>query len=381
MAAVHTDAPGKDEPAKKPDPGQVSDVAGGFAGTATQWSPETGDPDIAAAFLLGWRVGVARDWVTKGEHVPWPDDDPGLGGDPSGMWAVLSGQMGQSATRLSNRAGLPALPGAPPEQDSEDIEQFRVKALQALYISEHFRGLAFTLGYELEALCGGARADVAAGIPSAKQQLLVLATKLPPHAAHSVLNSLVLWEEQLERHASASDPAKLRIQGGVWRSILSADVAAKDLLHLSDYVGTAEQVASRLHDFAKRALARNLLLPAAAVLLLAVAGLVLLLFSQTAAAGAGTLLAAFGLSWEGVGQYFGKAAAQGEQSLWNGQLDWAIAYRSTISLTAPQARPMRARLGARRAGRELTAGGLRRAAHSETWQAWQHDWPEFELDR
>src|SRR4051794_5605634 len=217
MAGEHTDPPGKD----KPDPGKVPDVAGGFAGTATKWTPETGDPDIAAAFLLGWRVGVARDWATKGEHVPWPDDDPGLGGDPSGMWAVLSGQMGQSATRLSNRAGLPALPGAPPEQDSEDIEQFRVKALQALYISEHFRGLAFTLGYELEALCGGARADVAAGIPSAKQQLLVLAPKLPPHAAPSVLHSPVLWEEQLERHPSAAPPPEPRVPGRGWGALPS----------------------------------------------------------------------------------------------------------------------------------------------------------------
>jgi hypothetical protein len=163
--------------------------------------------------------------------------------------------------------------------------------------------------------------------------------------------------------------------------VLAGDVAAKDLLHLSDYVGTTEQVAARLQDFMKRALTGNLLLPAVLVVLLAVAGFLLLLFSDTAAAGAGTLLAAFGLSWKGIGQYFGKAAAQGEQSLWDGQLDWTIAYRATISLEEPGPRPMRRRLTARRADRKKPSRQRRRAGHYETWQGWQHDWPEFELDR
>jgi hypothetical protein len=178
------------------DPGKVSDLPRGIVETATKWTPETGDPDIAASFLLGWRVGVARDWARAGAHAPWPDDDPGLD-DAGGRWAVLTGQIEAGAKHLTDASGLPALGDAPPQPGSPVVEAYRTKLLQRLYVAEHFRGLAFTLGWDLEALCAGADPEIAARIPVAKQQLLALATKLPPRAAHSVMNSLVLWEEQL----------------------------------------------------------------------------------------------------------------------------------------------------------------------------------------
>ena len=75
-------------------------------------------------------------------------------------------------------------------------------------------------------------------------------------------------------------------------------------------------------------------------------------------AGAASLLAAFGLTWKGIGQFFGHAVATAEQSLWDAQLDWTVAYRSTIA-------PVPA--GANRE--------KRRDQHVARWMSWQKDWP------
>src|SRR3954469_23434196 len=125
--------------------------------------------------------------------------------------------------------------------------------------------------------------------------------------------------------------------------MLSGDVAAKDLLHLSDYVGTTEQVAAHLRDFATRTLRGHLLLPALGVLALALAGFVLLFFQPDRSRRRRRRSHRTRPGWKGIGEYFGKAAARGEQSLWNGQLDWTIAYRATMSLTEPAAPPGRKR--------------------------------------
>jgi hypothetical protein len=308
-------------------------------------------------------------------------------------------------------------------------------ALQRLYVSDRFGGVAFTLGTALEGMCAGTRRasggaekgwtqrDLTADIPEIKKQLLVLATRLPPNAAHGVINSLTLWEEQLECDGEYFDLEKLRTQGGVWRSVLSGEVAAKDLLHLSDYIGTAEEVVARLHDFAVTALRTQLVVPALLVIALLVAGVLVMVLSDKVAAGATAVIAALGLSWKGIGQYFGKAAANGEEALWNGQLDWTVAYRATISLRHPAGMTTREMRSRRRAARERIKtsehplppqqaqeppspgpqarepaqkpeGQVRQAqaqlaqvrkaqvrqAHFDTWQKWLRRWPVSELD-
>lgn len=381
-----------------------TDLLSGFAATATRWTHESGDPDAASAFLLGWRLGIALDWAANGAHIPWPDDDPGLSSDS--RWSVLKGQIEFAAKGLTSDAGdsfpLPALGDAPPEPKSGAVSSYRDAVARRLFITSQFRGLAFSAGCDLEGACAGTRRVAAAhqpnpsltpgsntgtaqagisstdaenlriDIPALQKALLGLATKLPPNAAHSVINSLTLWAEQLQQEGVAFDRDVLRKQGGVWRSILSGDVAAKDLLSLDDYVGTGEQVASQLKYLARRTVRGHLLLPVAGVLLLAVAGFVLLLFSRTAAAGAGALLAALGLTWRGIGQYLGKAAAGVEQSLWHAQLDWTIAYRTTMSLVEriPSTPPKK--------WKAMPGGQLRPADHYATWQSWKEQWPAIE---
>ena len=76
-------------------------------------------------------------------------------------------------------------------------------------------------------------------------------------------------------------------------------------------------------------------MPTLVALLVFAGGLAAMFLSDKVAAGATSVLVALGLGWKGIGQYFGRAAAQGEQALWNGQLDWTIAYRATVSLRDP----------------------------------------------
>jgi hypothetical protein len=343
-----------------------------FEQAATHWAPAAGDPQISAAFLLGWRVGLARDWAAHREHVRWPDDDPGLddGGD---RWAVLKGQIAASAQRLVG-AALPDLEDAPPAKDA--VDACRRVLLQRLYTGDQFHGIAFTLGVNLEAACAGSD-DFAAAIPRLKLPLIALASRFPPHAAHAVINSLTLWEEQLARHPL--DPEKLRRQGGVWRSVLAGDVAAQDLLRLSDYIGTAEEVVARLHDFAIRALRSQLAIPAVVAFVLLAGGLAAMFLSDKVAAGATSVLVALGLSWKGIGQYFGRAAAQGEQALWAGQLDWSIAYRATVSLRDPAEIAMREVVFVRARRRLRRERPRRGQEHYDIWQKWLRTWPDSAL--
>ncbi len=349
-----------------------------FAQAATHWAPDVGDPKISAAFLLGWRIGLAHDWATQGAHVPWPDDDPGL--DDGGVrWTVLKGQIAGAAQGLVGSDPLPDLGAAAPPT-AQAVDDCRLALLQRLYTGDQFHGIAFTLGTHLEALCAGtAGSDLPAAIPRVKLPLIALASKLPPHAAHAVINSLTLWEEQLARHADRFDPEKLRQQGGVWRAVLSGDVGATDLLRLSDYIGTAEQVVARLHDFALRALRSELLLPALFIFALFAGGLLVMFLSDKVAAGATTVVAAIGLSWKGVGQYFGRAASQGEQALWDGQLDWTIAYRATISLRAPAEIAMREVVFTRPRRWFADRSTKRGREHYDTWQKWLRQWPDSAL--
>jgi hypothetical protein len=362
-----------------------------FADAATQWTAEAGDPKIAAAFLLGWRVGLALDWTALGRHVAWPDDDQGL--DDAGVrWDVLKGQIAEAAKGLA--AGADPLPDLGPQPSAAaapdaptPVRAYRTALLPRLYVRDQFHGIAFSLGVDLEGLSAGTRPVTAVGAPNGlqteiakvKTPLLALASKFPPHAAHYVLNSLTLWEEQLTVRKAQFDPEKLRRQGGLWRSVLSGDVAAQDLLRLSDYIGTAEQVVARLHEFALRALRSQLVVPALAVLVLLVGGLAAMFLSHKVAAGATSVLVALGLSWKGIGQYFGRAAAQGQQALWNGQLDWTIAYRATISLRDPGQIKMgdvvfkRAR---RRLRRERVGRGRE---HFDAWEKWLRAWPDSAL--
>jgi hypothetical protein len=339
---------------------QPEQAVGTFVEAATHWAAATTpDPRVAAALALGWRVGEALTWAGGGER---PDGvaDLGLGDDD--RRAVLAGQIERVAKDLLRDA----TPPMPAGWTHPEVDALRTSLLTQLYIADDAIGKGFRLGHGLQQLCDpaaqerGARAE-AASIPPLKRLLVDLGTKLPPHAGHSVRNSLTLWEEQIVEPGAA---AALRRQGDTWRAILAGELAAKDILRLSDYVGTAEEVVERLRQLALRSL-RRLWIGALVVVALIVLGVLILVLGKSSSAvtaGAGSLLAAFGLTWKGLGTMLGRAAAQGEQALWDAQVDWTIAYRATVTTAPPAA-------GTRLAHREH---------HVDTWRAWRARWPELD---
>src|SRR5262249_16927543 len=103
-----------------------------------------------------------------------------------------------------------------------------------------------------------------------------------------------------------------------------------------------------------------------AAVVLFVGGVVLLVVpwgAHSAAAGLASLIGAFGLTWKGIGEFFGRAAAKGEQALWDAQIDWTIAYRCTMPVDE--------------AGYTAKHRTERIANHQQAWQDWLQRWPDL----
>jgi hypothetical protein len=142
-----------------------------------------------------------------------------------------------------------------------DVEVVRESVLRDLYSADSVLGKAVQLWLVLHAMCAAPSATVSVkdaleGDRASLARLLAdLASKLPANAAHTVMNSLSLW--QVQAPATKGDDAaaaQLMSQGFVWYSILAGEAAAKDLLRVSDYVGTADELAVRLRPLAWQAM-------------------------------------------------------------------------------------------------------------------------------
>lgn len=87
---------------------------------------------------------------------------------------------------------------------------------------------------------------------------MALSSELPPNAAHTLRNSLFLWEGQIHRYREPDDIAKTLRRMVILGDHVKRPVRPQDILRLSDYVGTAEEVVRRLRDVAYGAVARSL---------------------------------------------------------------------------------------------------------------------------
>jgi hypothetical protein len=380
------------------DPGKPADALNAFLSAAVTW-PNGTDPNISTAFELGWRVNMAATWASSGRGE-WATGTPGLA-DTAQAKAIVdqinhtlrdltasasptpaadpktNGATGASPSPPAPGEGDPAVAlQTPPAADPATIADGQIQVspeqvLTVLYAKDGLLGKAAYLGIRLRGLCWAADPAPldAAALVEIKALLLTLATKLPDNAAHAVLNSLALYEEGYAQQPVPTD--QLRRQGEIWRGFLSGDVAPKDVLHVTDYVGTADLLAGSIRDLLVAALRGRLkwLLLIAAVLAAGGVALVLLLHNDTAGAlsGATSLLAALGLSWKGIGQFFGTPAAKAEQALWESQLDWTIAYRATIGSQTAAA-----------AGKPAT--NARARDHVQIWKQWNANWPSTNFE-
>ncbi len=363
MAGAGGDSGSTTQPAQAGDAGVASEFAKGAreAGEALATelvagvsAPEpAGDPQLMVSFALGWQMSELYNpgrWPGKDAQ---PDADlPGLGELGGSQRAELGlRQIQVGLTSLENKikaAGLDVpsvaeaegkLPAAKPEETYRAaIFKLHVELLTTL-TATHFRlGKSYGLG---RALADTTR--LPEDLKSLHEQLHLhriatlrawisdLTSLFPPHAGHSVndsLNEWVTWAEAQSEDGPLDTKNKrlLRRQGERWRALLSGEKRGTDDLELSEYVDAGVQAFSHTGklawQFAKR------FLPGIIAVLILIAGSLALVLTNPdageAAAGGLGLLASIGITWKGVGATLGKALAQAERPIWEAALDVEI---------------------------------------------------------
>jgi hypothetical protein len=393
--------------AAKNGPGTFSDALAAFEAQASKLPAEPApDANVAVAYALGWAVGNA---VTCAKYqvfdhlvqVPLLDA-------PADQWKLQVHQILSRCAHLNNHleslkadldlgaelenaTGLllnppPSNVGEAVAAKSGQVTDLHTGILSVLWSVASTLGKSYQLGYEMEQMCATPVAEksttvelpappitvsdsVKAYNADVHRLLTALASRLPPNAAHATDNSLRLWSASLEAGGMESAEDLLH-QGRRWRDVLAGEVSGKDGLRLTDYVAAADSVAGKLWQTAQQAAARFRFLLIAAVLV-AGGGVALIAWGASGAIGAGiaTLLATFGLTWKGIGGFFGRAAAKSEQQLWNAEIDWAIAYRFTILKNPPDASKLKPRSKVLKID-QPTKEHLRR------YKQWKDNWPD-----
>src|SRR5258708_39127317 len=92
---------------------------------------------------------------------------------------------------------------------------------------------------------------LAAGrLTTIKDWLVDLKTLLPNHTAYAVSRGLHDWQEWAGGNRAAGDWAAarsaIRVQGRIWRELLTGEKAARDILDLSDYFAAGRRAAMRV---------------------------------------------------------------------------------------------------------------------------------------
>jgi hypothetical protein len=226
---------------------------------------------------------------------------------------------------------------------------------------------AYGLGEQLNRLRNEAYTTALFAQPWVAAMLVALdglSTALPPHAARAVSNSIRRWET-LET-APPNPEVLIQAQCDLWRSLLAGEKKGTEMLEPQNYLDAAERLSQKLRKLGVSVIRRFPVLISVIVFLF-VGGIVLLIVGSsagtTAVAGISAVLAAFGLTWKGVGGALGKLAGKIEAPLWGGELDGAITDAITLGHTAagrsPAAPPPGIRDYAGRATRALHAAGKR----------------------
>ena len=317
-----------------------------------------GDSEVMAAFALGWQMSELY------KPGSWPARDAGREGDLPGLGRlggkeraglglkqVAVGLKKLEQTIKAADLDVPSIAqaeGAIPARLPNDaygkaIFELHIDVLTTLTAAHFKLGKAYGLG---RALADTTR--VPKDIDTLKQELDAhritnltnwlsdLTSLFPPHAGHTVHDSLEAWRDWAAKAPPADQQVKaislLRRQGQRWRSLLSGEKSATDALKLDDYVKAGELTLSQTSTLALSFLGRFKIAVSIAVILF-VGGLTLIILEPTTgnlAAGLAGILASLGLTWKGVGASLGGTAAKMERPIWEGALDTQIA--NSISL-------------------------------------------------
>jgi hypothetical protein len=337
--------------------------------------PPSGDPGVCAALAVGWQVAeLFHSPVHRGPAADPARNPPGAKGHVPGLAVRLPGRCGfPGATQakwlgeqIQHQVGVLLAGGQQPQpladamsavlrvlgdaQRTRDatldaIFTLHCRLLEALTVVDFRLGKAYGLGRsiaETVLLPADAIHDEARGaefralfedgrVITIKDWLFDLKTLLPDHTAYAVSRGLRDWQAWVAGSRNdadwASARAPIRVQGRIWRALLTGEKAARDTLNLSHYLAAGRRVAARV-------VARFWW-----VILLA-AGLIVGVFfvgsflhtippSVKVVADIAWLAGALGISLKGAGTLFGAGLKDVEGWLWASELDGSVAAAAT----------------------------------------------------
>jgi hypothetical protein len=350
-------------------PGSISDAEQPFvdavrAAAKAAITEVEGDARVIDAFQLGWLMG---DVINGRSGPPFPVD----------VEMPESAGFKYQARRLTAVVASLKLdridPGIVAAQLAEGTEakdvaiKWRPDLAAALRGADSRYAKAYGLGEQLNRLRNEVYSTALFTRPWVAAMLVALdglSTALPPHAARSVANSIRRWG--VLETAPPNSETLLPAQCDLWRTLLAGEKKGTEMLEPQNYLDAAERLGQKLRGMGFSVLKRFPVLVGSIVLLF-VGGIVLLIVGSsagtTAVAGISAVLAAFGLTWKGVGGALGKLAGKVEAPLWGGELDGAITDAITLAHpgagSSPAAPPPGIRDYAGRATRALHAAGKR----------------------
>jgi hypothetical protein len=326
---------------------------------------------VPEAFALGWQMaGIYRAGFEP--RQPWPAAParlPGLSGFPADQRVGLRlNEVESSIARLATAltaVGLKVPSGDRLRALYEDVTTaddagrsamyvLHVQLMQTLTAADFRLGTAYGLGRALGDSCAPprdlrelARTFGPFRLTNLRAWLNDCASALPEHSAHGVLQSLARWEAYAVNLVQVGDGAPqvhgktlediLKRQGELWRSVLSGEKRAVDMLTSDDY----RRAARALLASARRSLLKALLpvLLILAVILAAIVLLVLLIVTNgtsqlvaIATAGAG----AIGVAGKSAGDTFKRTASWVERPLWGAEVNAAVAEALTYLPPTPR---------------------------------------------
>lgn len=250
---------------------------GGWASTQELSHAHSG---ICRAVALGWQVaqlfhspvcaGPASD-PERGEHLPGRSDFPGasqsvwLGEQiQSQMHFLVAKPPPVLVQAMSDVLALLTDPGRNRDATLDAVFTLHCRLLEALTVADFLLGKAYGLGRavaEIALLPVSALSDEqrrlqflsmfdGARLIRIGDWLADLKTLLPDHAAYAVSRGLHDWRQWVQDNRQAGDwnaaRCAIRVQGRIWRELLTGEKAARDILSLPDYLATARRGARRV---------------------------------------------------------------------------------------------------------------------------------------
>ena len=321
-------------------PGSIGDAPAAFGTAVLAAAKALGtdpapNPHVTAAIQLGWVMGSV---ITPGAQTPLPSGFPI---DARTVYKAKAIEL----PHLLETVAVPVTPGpdrltaqlatgAPATAQAEAWEADLVAALLAHDVR---LAKAYGVGRQLNVLAYGPEPALgSAPVIGMIDALDDLTTALPAHAGRGVANSVRRWQDVAASALPAHDV--LQAQCELWRTVLTGEKQATQLLEPENYVDAAEQLAVKLRATAA-VLLRQYLVWVILIVVLLLGGTAVLLIAPNGAsdtaAGLTAVIAALGLTWKGVGTTLGKLAGKVEAPLWGAELDGAVTGAITLGVTPP----------------------------------------------